>query len=52
MKKKVLSIVLTLCIACGVLSLTGCGDSGKVTLNVDSGQFSDEALPFCKGFLI
>ena len=46
MKKKVLSIVLALCIACGVLSLAGCGEGGdRVTLNVYNwGEYIDTSV--------
>ena len=43
MKKKVLSVILALCIACGVLSLAGCGgNADRVTLNVYNwGEYID-----------
>ncbi len=45
MKKKVLSLILALCIACGVLSLAGCGGSDRVTLNVYNwGEYIDTSV--------
>ena len=42
MKKKVLSIVFVLCMVCGTLSLAGCGNANKVTLNVYNwGEYID-----------
>ena len=44
--KKIVSLLLVLCIACGVLSLAGCGgDSGRVTLNVYNwGEYIDTSV--------
>ena len=46
MKKRVLSILLAMSIACGVLSLAGCGGSGgRITLNVYNwGEYIDTSV--------
>ena len=43
--KKILSVLLALCMTCGVLSLAGCGGEGRVTLNVYNwGEYIDESV--------
>ena len=43
--KKILSVLLVLCMACGILSLAGCGGSDRVTLNVYNwGEYIDETV--------
>ncbi len=45
MKKRVLSVVLTLCLFAGIVSLAGCGSSSKVTLNVYNwGEYIDMSV--------
>lgn len=46
MKKRVLSVVLALCISCGVLGLAGCGGSNdKIRLNVYNwGEYIDRSV--------
>ena len=44
MKKRILSVILALCISCGVLSLAGCGGN-KITLNVYNwGEYIDMSV--------
>ena len=43
--KKILSVLLALCIAGGVLSMAGCGSEDRVTLNVYNwGEYIDESV--------
>ena len=45
MKKRILSVVLSLCIACGVLSMAGCGGASRITLNVYNwGEYIDTSV--------
>ena len=43
--KKILSVLLILCMTCGVLGFAGCGSDGRVTLNVYNwGEYIDESV--------